>query len=167
MALVALHQLIDPTRASTIGFTDPTSDERERVEFYAGIINIGFRGDGGQVHREKYQSFLPKDGGFHILTYAPGTEIDATVICVPNSVAGDDDEANVAAVDTAIVQLKPQTFPGIGGNPLCLILDFKVAALNTTLHSVSYHVTIIHKIPRGSKSGDGDTLTLNGSARPT
>jgi hypothetical protein len=166
MLSVPIQNLVRPRRASTIGFAYPGSDQLDRVEFYSGIIGINFRGGGGSVHREDFQSFLPIDSRFAVMTYEPETEINTTVLCTPNAVAGDDDEANVAAVDNAGVRLKPQSFAGIGGQPLCLVLTFRAAALNTTLPLVSYHVTVIHRVPIGSETGDGERIELSGDDRP-
>ena len=69
-----------------------------------------------------------------------------TVTAAPSSVGDDDDEANVAAVDKASVQLEPQTFPGVGGTKFCLVLRATVAAHHAEVIAFTYQVTVLTKV---------------------
>lgn len=145
MIRVPLKNIVRPTHLSVFAFSSFGSNARVRMDVFSGWLGVNFRGDGGSVHRDDCKSFLvtaSKD------VFTLGTEaelIAATVTVTPSSVADDDDEANVAAVDSASVRLEKQAFPAISGNPLCLVLRAKLAALNVTLHGVTYQVVVLSK----------------------
>ena len=84
-----------------------------RLEVYTGWIVTNFAINSGTVKREEFVSFLPI-GPDIIHAYHKDDLIDSTVMVTTSSVADDDDEANVAAVDKASVALEHQNT----GDPL-------------------------------------------------
>jgi hypothetical protein len=116
------------------------------LDIFSGWLNVNFPGGGGSVHREECRTFLvDEDKG--IFRFSKEADLlDVTVMMTPSSVADDDDEANVAAVDHAFVDVQvPQRFPAIGGDQVCPILQGRLATLNAQLHGVAYHVVILSK----------------------
>ncbi|MFD6108224.1 hypothetical protein ACFWFQ_36850, partial [Nocardia salmonicida] len=125
------------------------STERVLLETYTGWVqsNIAFLG-----HLEHFtvKSFLPIAQNmvkFYQTTESdkPGSIIKTTVVASPGAMAPVEDEANVFAVDAATVALEPQTFGGIEGNPLCLVLNARLGLLNTTMHNYTYSVNVLTK----------------------
>ena len=113
------------------------------MEVYTGWVAVNFEG-GDSIDRDEFVSFLCTDKQ-KVQPYSKGdlNKDNFTVTVAPSSVADDDDEANVAAVDGADVELEQQ--PGIAGSPYCLVLKTKVAALNATIHAITYQVTVQSK----------------------
>ena len=96
--------------------------------------------------RDQYQVFLPIEGST-LQFYNHSTILESAVMVAPTGIAGDDDEANYCVVEDYGVVLENESFPGIGGNPLCLSLLFSIAILNGNLQRVSYNVTVKMKGP--------------------
>lgn len=120
------------------------------LETYTGWVqsNIAFMG-----HLEHFtvKSFLPirqNTVRFYQTTESgePGSIIDTTVVASPGAMAPAEDEANVFAVDAATVALEPQTFGGIEGNPLCLVLNARLGLLNTTMYNYTYSVNVLTRL---------------------
>ncbi|MCW4352442.1 hypothetical protein ONR57_03900 [Hoyosella sp. YIM 151337] len=108
--------------------------------------------------REELTSYLPV-AATTINSYETASQIlDVTVTAAPSSVADDDDEATVAAVDSASVSLRPQTLPGVSGSPLCLVFRARVAAHKATIHAITYQVAIQSRI---GGEGNGTLQRLN------
>ena len=61
----------------------------------------------------------------------------------PAVVADVEDEAAVAAVDSASVALEPQQFVEVGGTQWCLIPRANLASLNAVLHAFTYQITVL------------------------
>ena len=130
------------------------------MEVYTGWVGVDFAGGGGSVHREEFVSFLCVSKNT-VQQYLKNDLLDFTVTVAPASVADDDDEANVAAVDDARVTLEPQSFSGVAGSPLCLVLRADVAALNATVHRITYQVTVL---TRGTEALD--TIKIRSASTP-
>lgn len=126
-------------------FVTGDGGEQVQLEVYTGLIHVQVTGAGDHVHREKITSFIPINAT-HINTYVSGP-IDVTVTCVPSSVADEDDEANVAAVDWCRVDWGPQNVSHVGDVD-CLTLVALVAAHKATVISVAYQVTVLMPAPR-------------------
>ena len=164
MIKVPVGNVEAPRHLSAFVSRDLAGNNRARMDVFTGWVGVNFRGDGGAVHRDNFESFLLTDSkAVHTFT-SENDILDVTVTVAPSSVADDDDEANVAAVDTASVRLEPQVFGGIAGTPLCLILRGKVAALNATVHAVTYQVTVLSR-PTDTPERDR-LITLDRDAAP-
>jgi hypothetical protein len=59
------------------------------------------------------------------------------------SLVGLSDDATVFAVDNASVRLEPQTFGGIAGAPLCLVLRARIGVDDGNLLAITYQVNIL------------------------
>ncbi len=138
---VPIKNVLQPQHLDFFASTSLGAATSVKIEVFTGIIACNFTGDDGTVHRTNVVSFVPI-GPNEIRPYNDGDILDTTIICTTSSVADDDDEANVAAVDRASVKLEPQVFGGISGSPLCLILRATVAALSATVHAITYQVTV-------------------------
>jgi hypothetical protein len=141
---VPVKNITLPQHLAAFLFTDRTTNNRTKMEVYTGWVGVNFYGGDGSVHREQAVSFVLLDN-LVIQPYKEDDLLDVTVTVAPSAVADDDDEANVAAVDDASVQIEPQTFAGVGGTVHCLVLRTTVAALNATLHEITYQGTVLTK----------------------
>jgi hypothetical protein len=129
-----------PKHLATFVFTDPGMRDQAKMEVYTGWVGVNFSPGGTTVSREEFVSFVP----IRDLTIQPYMEddlLDYTVTVALSAVATVEDEANVAAVDRASVQIESQT--GIGGIVNCLVLRVRLAALHVTLHGIAYQVTVL------------------------
>jgi hypothetical protein len=136
---VPAGDVTSPQHLAVYVFTDRTTNKRAKMEVYTGWVGVHFDG-----LRQEFASFVLVQPGL-IQPYQADDLLDVTVTAAPSSVADDDDEANVAAVDFASVALEPQSFPSVGGTPHCLVLRATVAALNATVHAFTYQVTVLTK----------------------
>jgi hypothetical protein len=142
---VKLNQIVRPTHLTVFATSDLQGNEKVRMDIFSGWLNVNFPGGGGAVHREDCRAFLV-NGKKNIFRFGNEADLlDVTVMMTTSSVADDDDEANVAAVDHAFVVVQPQTFPGIGGTQDCPILQGRLATLNAQVHGVAYHVVILSR----------------------
>jgi hypothetical protein len=103
-------------------------------------VGLNFGAGGGHVQGEEHRCFLLRRPG---VVHEYRTLQDVTLTAAPSSFATVEDEANVAAVEGVSVRLEPQTFPGVGGSPLCLVLTVLVSGLNVTVHTFTYQVTVL------------------------
>ncbi|MFJ4467346.1 hypothetical protein ACIP2X_07545 [Streptomyces sp. NPDC089424] len=138
-----------------------SGDERFLLERYTGWVQceIGFV---APTTHFTMKSFLPVAGGqvrFYSTTDStkPGGILQKSVNASIGAVAPTEDEANVFAVDSADVSLEAQTFGGIGGSPLCLVLNTKCGLLNCHLFNYNY---VVQVMTRGEP-------TFNQTAIPT
>ncbi len=83
----------------------------------------------------------PENGAAPV--FVPGAIKQTTVVTAIGGVAPTEDEANVFAVDGANVTLEEQTFGGIAGSPLCLVLNTRLGLLNCHLFNFTYQVQVI------------------------
>ncbi|MFF8544977.1 hypothetical protein ACF060_32375 [Streptomyces werraensis] len=145
---------------------ESSGNDRALLEVYTGWVQcaIGFAAPTQHV---TMKSFLPLASGkvrFYPTTDAtqPGGIMQKTVVASIGAVAPTEDEANVFAVDGAEVQLEAQTFPGIGGSPLCLVLNVQLGLLNCHLFNYNYAVQVI---TRGAPTFDESPIPT--SQRPS
>ena len=139
---VKVKDVVLPRHLAAFPFIDRTSTDRVKMEVYTGWVGVNHTG-GGSLQRTEAVTFVLLSKNL-VQPYQQEKDLlEVTVTATPSSVADDDDEANVAAVDKASVKLEPQTFPGVGGSPLCLVLRATVAALNATVHAITYQVTVL------------------------
>lgn len=132
-----------------------------RMEVYTGWVGVGFQVGGGSTSREEASTFLPV-GQNKVKSYAEGSLLDVTVTASPAVFADVEDEAAVVGIDGApAVRLEPQTFPGVGGDQFCLVLRVALAALNATLHTFTYQVTVLTQ-----ERSEFAELQLEPGARP-
>ena len=135
---------------SSIGhvtFPAPSGGEGTgQVEVYSGSVFLDRQDHHGPIVRDQYQVFLPIEGST-IQFYNHSTILESSVMVAPTGFAGDDDEANYCAVEDYAVILENESLPGVGGNPLCLVLLFSIAIQNGNLQRVSYNVTVKMKAP--------------------
>jgi hypothetical protein len=96
----------------------------------------------GSMHRDEWVSFIPSHP-MGVLAYQEGSLRDFSVTAAPSSVADVEDEAAVAAVDSASVALEPQQFVEVGGTQWCLIPRANLASLNAVLHAFTYQITVL------------------------
>jgi hypothetical protein len=114
-----------------------------KLEVYTGWVQPGFRA-GGSIAHEEVRTLLPLDNQRNLFTYQQNSLVDFTVTASPATIAPDEDEANLFGVDEApSVALEPQSFSGVAGNPLCLVLRVVLAGLNVTFHRFTYQVTVL------------------------
>ena len=164
MIRVSLAHIVQPTHltvfaTSVPGATSLPGNEKVRLDIFSGWLNVNFSVGGGTVHRDTCRAFLVNEKK-HIFKFVEEADLlDVTVCMTPSSVGDDDDEANVAAVDSATVLVQPQTLPGIGGQQACPILQGRLAALSANIIAVAYHVVLLSKptdIPEDARFLDGD-----------
>ena len=157
---VPTKSVVLPRHLAAYVFADRDTNNRVKMEIYTGWVAVNFYvGDEG-VRRAEVATFVLLDNQL-IQPYLDEDLLDVTVTAAPSSVADDDDEANVAAVDDASVELEPQSFPGVGGNPQCLILRATVAACNATVHAFTYQVTVLTR-----SREDLDPLKIGPNIKP-
>ena|SRR5215211_766023 len=138
----------------------PSRESLAKMEVYTGWVIVGHQSGSGIV-REEFVSFLPFDTALHVQQYNPGDVLDFTVTAAPSSVT-DQEEEHVTAVDSARVRLEPQVFPGVGGNPNCLVLRAAVAGLRSTVNLITYQVTVLTKL-----ASINQPLPLGPDTKPT
>ena len=159
---VPIKSVVRPTHLEAFVFRNRTSNDRVKMEVYAGWVTFTFDGDDDPpIDRDTLVTFLPVAPNT-VRTFRDQSDlIDVTVTAAVSAAADYDDEANVEAVDFATVRLEPQVFGGVSGQPLCLVLRVRLAALAAKLHGVAYQVTVL----TGGRE-DGDLLELDGDERP-
>lgn len=124
----------------------PHGEDQFRIEVYTGNLIVQFPG-GDTTKRDTYLTYLPlsinADGTFEIRRYGTDTPptINSAVVVTPVGVSLEEDKTT-ASVDTWSLQVTPQSFPAIGGQPPCLILSFDLAVRNGIIIRVGYHVTV-------------------------
>ncbi|WP_069769923.1 hypothetical protein [Streptomyces sp. LUP30] len=124
-----------------------TGDERLLVEIYTGWVqcDIGFV---TPTTHFTFKSFLPV-GPSKVRFYPtkdatkPGGIVSAAIVASPGGMGPTEDEANIFGVDKADVILEENTFPGIAGSPLCLVLNATVALLNCHMWHYAYWVQVV------------------------
>ena len=94
------------------------------------------------MHRDEWVSFVPSHP-MGVLAYQEGSLHDFTVTAAPSSVADVEDEAAVAAVESASVAFEPQQFVEVEGTQWCLIPRANLASLNAELHAFTYQITVL------------------------
>jgi hypothetical protein len=166
MAGIPIGQVEFPTHVEwpVVG-AGPLGEDSFLFEVYAGNVLIGFQG-GRSTEREDFSIYMPLQGN-SIRTYGNISEGDPTppvgnaILVTPIGFQGHEDEEFVCSVDSFGLRIAPQTFNGIGGEPLCLILDFRLAIRNGVIHRVGYNVTVNTPLP-GHISG----IDLTGAEAP-
>ncbi|MFF7052181.1 hypothetical protein ACFY94_27905 [Streptomyces griseorubiginosus] len=122
-------------------------DERLLLEIYTGWVQceIGFKQPTTHFTMKSYLPVAPGKVRFYQTKESgkPGSIVNTTVAASPGAMAPDEDEANVFAVDDASVRLESQTFGGIAGNPLCLVLNAKLGLLNCWMFNYTYSVNVL------------------------
>ncbi|MFE5220181.1 MULTISPECIES: hypothetical protein [unclassified Streptomyces] len=119
---------------------------RYMMEMYTGWVqcDIGFA---APTTHFTMKSFLPVEPG-QVRFYATtdpdlsGGIINHTVVASPGGIGPSEDEANIFAVDSADVSLEQQTFDGIVGSHLCLVLNARLGLLNCHMWHYAYSVLI-------------------------
>ncbi|MEU8984567.1 hypothetical protein [Streptomyces sp. NPDC048309] len=122
-------------------------DDRLQLEVYTGWVQceIGFV---VPTTHFRMKSFLPITAG-QVRFYStkdpekPGGIVQTAVVASLGAMAPSEDEANIFAVDSADVSLEEQTFGGIGGSPLCLVLNTECGLLNGHMFNYNYSVQVI------------------------
>jgi hypothetical protein len=134
-------------------------DGTENFEIYTGSVAVGYSEHNGQLSHEQFSVLIPiKDSTVRF--YNSDVNQIAASVALGGS-TGDDDETNTASVDSFFAATKPQSFPGIGGNPPCLVLFFTLGVMNGTIHRVSYNITL-----RSDIDPKSDTQDVGGNALP-
>lgn len=148
MALnVQIKDVVRPQSLDTLtvrrGGSFQTDADQRVLQVYTGWV-AATHGAGNDLTRNTAISFVPLDGNRRVQTFNPGNvdlgQIEAVVTASLSSFGGDPD---VAAVDRASVRLEPQTFGGVGGNPLVLVLRATLAAQDGAVHAFAYQVTVL------------------------
>jgi hypothetical protein len=124
----------------------PQGEDQFRIEVYTGNLIVQFPA-GDTTKRDTYFTYLPlsvdPDGAFyHIRQYGTDTPPAITSAVVVTPIGVQADGKFTASVDTWGLQVTPQSFPGIGGAPPCLILSCDLAVRNGVIVRVGYHVTV-------------------------
>jgi len=145
----------------------PTGESRFLFEVYTGNVAVGFENTEAPTSGEQFSIYLPLFDNT-IRTYGNPSEgegdippLTNAVLVTPVGIQAHEDEEFVCSVDSWKLRLEPQGFQGIGGKPLCLILDFHLSILNGVIHRVGYNVTISTPSP-----GHLKTIDLTDTARP-
>lgn len=144
---VEVQDIVSPrhlTALVSVPGTPPNPPSPANMEVYTGWVTVNHNAGGATVPEEAL-SFVMLDTQF-IQPYNIGEILDITVMVAPSSVADDDDEANVAAVNRASVVLEPQTFGGVAGNPNCLVLRARLGAHHANVISITYQVTVLARM---------------------
>jgi hypothetical protein len=126
---------------------DHTGTQQLLAEIYTGWVQCDI-GIVTPTTHFVFKSFLPTAPDtvrFYPTTDAtkPGGIVDTAVVASPGGMGPREDEANIFAVDKAGVVLEEQTFPGIGGEQLCLILHTTVGLLNCHMWHYAYWVQVL------------------------
>jgi hypothetical protein len=138
---VPIQDVVSPHHL--VVFTETGVGQQVRMDVYTGWAGVNYdAGSASTVRRDEWVSFLPHDT-MRVLSYQEGSLRDFTVTAAPSAVADVEEEAAVAAVDSASVALEPQQFVGVGGTKWCLILRANLAVLNATLHAFTYQITVV------------------------
>ncbi|MFJ1607029.1 hypothetical protein ACIOHS_27205 [Streptomyces sp. NPDC088253] len=125
------------------------NNERLQLETYTGWVQCDIAFVTPTTHFVM-KSFLPITPG-QVRFYStkesnqPGSIVQTTVVASLGAVAPIEDEANIFAVDDANVSLEPQTFGGIAGSPLCLVLNATLGLLNCRMFNYTYAVNVLTK----------------------
>ena len=146
----------------------PTGDERLLLEVYTGWVqcDIGFVVPTQHVTMKSYLPLAPGTVRFYSTkdSSKPGGITQKTVVTSLGGVAPTEDEANIFAVDSADVNLEEQSFAGIAGSPLCLVLSTKLGLLNCHMFNYTYTVQVVTRgeptftekaIPTGQRPAGG------------
>ncbi len=111
-------------------------------EVYTGWVNFNFSPQDSTKQAEVV-SFLMLNST-RIRTYLRRESLlDFTVTASPSDFQPEEDEANVIAVTNAGIRLEPQSFAGVAGSPLCLVLRTRINCLNNTFSGITYQVTLL------------------------
>jgi hypothetical protein len=111
------------------------------MEVYTGWLRLNGYHPTDQLDQETFVSFLCP--GKNLVQPYKGNLIDFTLTAAPSSVATDEDEANIFAVDSATLELVTQKFPGVAGTLRCLQLKAHLGALNTRIDAITYQATVL------------------------
>ena len=131
------------------------------LQVYTGWI-AATHGAGGDLTRNTAISFVPLDGSRNVQTYLPGNvDLGGVEVIMTAALSSFGDRPSVAAVDRATVSLEPQTFGGIAGNPLVLVVRATLAAHEGNVHAFAYQVTVL-----AHPSLFGQILTLGAQETP-
>ena len=76
---------------------------------------MGFQEHNGSIEREQYIVLLPVKDNI-VRTYPEGEILQIATSVALGGFSGDDDQTNVASVDSFFVKLEEQSFPSVGGN---------------------------------------------------
>jgi hypothetical protein len=155
MSRLTLQQVNDPTHLSFIGIepgVPPAQDTSIAIEIYAGNIAVQFENNDGMIVPRNDTCLIPIDKT--TLVSYPLSDQDSKLVEITTCVSianftTAEDEANLVAVNSAFVKLERQSFPGVSGSPLCLVLHVHLAVLNSNIRSIAYNIAV--KGPRGRK----------------
>jgi hypothetical protein len=162
MVSVSLNNVIVPSHLEW----RVQGEDQLLFEIYTGNLIVQFPG-GDTTKRDTYSTYLPlsvdPDGSVNIRTY--GTDdalptINSAIVVTPAGASLEKDKTTVS-VDSWALQVTPQSFPGIGGHPPCLILSCDLAIRNGIIIRVDYHVTVT--TPLSTRLGN---VNLDPSAAP-
>lgn len=146
---IEIRKSISPTHLDCFMFSNSATtpgEGRVRLEIYSGWIQIDQGASSGPTRHDTIAAFLPiHDTTIRDYRRAQGI-ISATVTVAPSGVS---DDATVFAVDDASVMLEPQTFGGIEGAPLCLVLRAQIGVDNGNLLAITYQVNILSDAAAG------------------
>jgi hypothetical protein len=127
------------------------------IEVYAGNIAVQYEDNSRTIDHRHDTCFIPINNST-VQAYSE-TEIETTTCVSIANFTTAEEQANLVAVDRAVVKLEPQSIGGVAGTPMCLVLHVDLAVLNSNLRSIAYNVTV--------KSASGTTeITLEGTAAP-
>jgi hypothetical protein len=143
-----------------------TPGENVRIEVYTGNVIIEFPAD-DTTKRNTYATYLPlqirDDGTAIIRRYGTGTDVPPSIVfaasVTPTGVSLKEDDTTFA-VDGWKLEAKTQQFPGVSGEPPCLILSFDLAVRNGTMIRVGYSVTVT--TPLSLNTGDIELKPTDG-----
>lgn len=120
------------------------------MDVYCGWVEVNFHSQAGSVQRDTADTFLllnpqddPSPGKPKIQPYSGNEILAVTITASPSAVGDDDDEANVAAIDSARVVVRSKSFPGIAGTKEYLVLRARVAAHRANVIAFTYQVTLL------------------------
>jgi hypothetical protein len=139
----------------------PQGESDFLFEVYTGNVVMHFPG-GSQVTRKDFSIYLPLRDNT-IRTYGDNRKVafESAVLVTPIGFQAKEDEEFLCSVDAWELAIVPRTFPGVGGKPMCLVLNFSLAIMNGNLFRIGYNVTL--STPRGLKL---DSLDLKPDASP-
>jgi hypothetical protein len=161
---VELKDITRPQRSATLttrpGGTPGAFADQRLLLVFTGWVGATHSA-GGDLTRNIAISFVANPDRT-VQTFKSGNQdlgqVEAIVVAGLSSFGGDPD---VAAVDQVTVGLEPRTFPGVGGQPLVLILRATLAAQDGSVHAFGYQVTVL-----AHPSLLDATLTLPASTHP-
>jgi hypothetical protein len=164
---IPVSQVVNPqrldSRTTRSGGNPATFADQRTLIVYAGWIVAPFANDDGHLVHDVAVSFVPNSDG-RLQTFKEGNQdlrqVEAIVATALSSINNNGNGA--AAVDETSIDLEPQTFPGIAGHPLTLVLRARLAALNGSVQRIGYQVTVL-----AHPDLLGDAVSIPATTTPT